>query len=368
MGVTDMHALTLMDKFGVLTRGIIHVGASWGQEFPAYRDSTAKTVLYIEPIDDIFDRLKANVSGAEGHHAIQALCSNRSGQKVNFNIANNGGESSSILPLGNHAELLPHIEYVDTQKIATTTLDRLLKGRWDPSELNLLVIDAQGADLLVLQGAKQLLKHVDGVYVEASEIPLYEGGCTWHEIVDFLRPFGLNMKMINIGTKHWGNAFFLKDSSTLDAMPLTERKAPGPNIALNCPASQSSYYQDNQRLSSDRAVSGSKSGLSAFHTAKEDNPWWQVDLEKIHKLSEIRVYNRMDAASGRANFLKVKISTDGKKWRQVHDQAGVAFGGIDGRPAIISLDKQRARFVKIELGREGFLHLDEVEVYGERSR
>ena len=76
----------------------------------------------------------------------------------------------------------------------------------------------------------------------------------------------------------------------------------------------------------------------------------------------------MDAASGRANFFRVKISTDGRKWREVHNQAGVAFGGIDGRPAIISLAKPRARFVKIELGREGFLHLDEVEVYGERSR
>jgi len=115
MGVTDVHALTLMDKFGVLTRGIIHVGASWGQEFPAYRDSTAKTVLYIEPIDDIFDRLKANVSGTEGHHAIHALCSNRTGQKVNFNIANNGGESSSILPLGNHAELLPHVRQASSR-------------------------------------------------------------------------------------------------------------------------------------------------------------------------------------------------------------------------------------------------------------
>jgi len=97
-----MHALTLMEKFGVLTRGIIHVGASWGQEYRAYRDSGAKTVLYIEPIDEIFERLKANVSGTEGHHAIRALCSNLSGQKVNFNIASNGGESSSILPLGNH--------------------------------------------------------------------------------------------------------------------------------------------------------------------------------------------------------------------------------------------------------------------------
>ena len=208
---------------------------------------------------------------------------------------------------------------------------------------------------MVLQGAKKLLKHVDGIYVEASEIPLYEGGCTWHEIVEFLRPFGFNMKMINIGIKTLGgNAFFIRDSATLEAKPLTEREAPGPNIALNCLASQSSYYQDNPRLSSDHAVSGSKSGLSAFHTAKEDNPWWQVDLEKIHKLDEIRVYNRMDAATGRANFLQIKISTDGKKWRLVHDQAGVAFGGIDGRPAIISLQKPRARFVRIELGREGF--------------
>lgn len=363
-----MQALNLMEKFGVLTRGVIHVGAGWGPEFSAYRDSTANTVLYIEPMNEAFEQLRQQVMGSEGHHAIHALCSDRSGKKVDFKITNNNGRFSSMLPLGSYAESFPHIKHVRSQKLVTSTLDNLLKGSWDPSQINLLVISAQGADLMVLQGAKKLLKHIDAVYVDVTDSSLYEGGCTWQEVVEFLRPFGLDMKMMNLGNKHSGHAFFLKNSATLEGMPLTEQEPPGVNIALNCAASQSSYYQGNQELASGRAVSGSKNGLSSFITAKEDNPWWQLDLEKPHKLNEIRLYNRMDAASERANFIKVKISTDGKKWRQVHDQAGVAFGGIDGRPAIISLDKQRARFVKIELGREGFLHLDEVEVYGERSR
>jgi hypothetical protein len=40
-----MEALQLLSSFGVSPTGIIHVGANYGQEFEAYRDSGAKTVV-----------------------------------------------------------------------------------------------------------------------------------------------------------------------------------------------------------------------------------------------------------------------------------------------------------------------------------
>lgn len=100
-------------KFGIRPRGIIHVGANYGQEFDAYRSSLAETVLYIEPISGVFESLRDKVEQEPGHHAIRAVCSDKSGEVVTFNIASNSGQSSSILELGNHAKLYPNIVYED---------------------------------------------------------------------------------------------------------------------------------------------------------------------------------------------------------------------------------------------------------------
>ena len=45
-----MQALRILNRFGIIPFGIIHVGANDGAEFEAYRDARAETVVYIEPI------------------------------------------------------------------------------------------------------------------------------------------------------------------------------------------------------------------------------------------------------------------------------------------------------------------------------
>ena len=100
-----------------------------------------------------------------------------------------------------------------------------------------------------------------------------------------------------------------------------------------------------------------------FHTDIEDDPWWQVDLEDIRPLNEVRIYNRMDSARERARTLTVMVSADGKHWTTVHDQAGYTFGGADGRPLRVMLDGVPARYVRLQLAERNYLHLDEVQVF-----
>ena len=110
---------------------------------------------------------------------------------------------------------------------------------------------------------------------------------------------------------------------------------------------------------------GVKDGKWGFHTDNEDKPWWQVDLGESRTLARVLVYNRTDrGTAGRAANLVLLVSDDGKAWREAYRHSGTEFlGQPDKKPLTIPLDGAKARFVRIRLPGQGFLHLDEVEVY-----
>ncbi|MBE3098776.1 MAG: SUMF1/EgtB/PvdO family nonheme iron enzyme [Planctomycetes bacterium] len=112
-------------------------------------------------------------------------------------------------------------------------------------------------------------------------------------------------------------------------------------------------------------VDGVKNGNFGFHTGREDKPWWQVDLEKVQALDRVVVWNRCNTASERAASLRVLLSSDGNAWRQAYQHDGTTFYGVkDQIPLTVPLQGAEARFVRIQLAENTWLHLDEVEVFG----
>jgi FkbM family methyltransferase len=359
-----MIAVNLMRDHRCAIDGIIHVGANTGLEAEDYYTCGASTCLYVEPIPHIFQSLQKNISKYQTHFAVNALCSNVDGEELQFNVSNNTG-SSSIFRLGRHAEIYPETKYVDGFRMRTETLDRIVHSQFPSTRFSLLVIDTQGAELKVLQGAKTVLQMVDGVFVEVSEIPLYEHGCTFNEVTEFLRSFGFWPKWLSIGRKRWGDAFYLSDRC-FEAPDRVEILAPSENLALNRRARQSSLSKWSHSDDAQGAVNGIRTGRYGFCTDIEDNPWWEVDLGTSKPIAEIRVYNRLEDGWGdRARTLLILLSLDGSSWWEVHNQAGRTFGGIDGRPLRAIFDSAlTARFVRLQLNERQYLHLDEVEVYG----
>jgi len=109
---------------------------------------------------------------------------------------------------------------------------------------------------------------------------------------------------------------------------------------------------------------GIKDGQWGFHTSQIQEPWWQVDLGGVYQLARVAVWNRTDAAE-RARRLIVRLSRDGKEWITVYQHRGEVFYGVkDGQPLEVLLSGASARFVRVQLPEHGFLHLDEVEVFG----
>jgi FkbM family methyltransferase len=343
-------------------KGIIHVGANIGQERASYRNAKPDICVYIEPIPAVYEQLANNLREIPNHYPVQALCSNLDNEEITFNIASNSGESSSIFGLGKHEQLYPQINYVESLKIRSKTLDSLIEEKFPEKNFNVLVINTKGAELKVLKGSHKLLENsISCIYVEVSEDPLYEGGCTFEEVAEFLKPYGFKQKYMGLNHMNWGNAFFAKN--VIKSIP----SPPGENLALNKPAQQSSLSKWSQPSDAQGAVNGIKTGGFNFHTDKDINPWWQVDLQDVYRLSEVRVYNRVDSGCDRVSNLQVSVSQDGYNWQQVYfNESNSIFGGIDGDPLIVPIDCQIGRYIRLQLNEENYFHLDEVEAYGQK--
>ncbi len=112
------------------------------------------------------------------------------------------------------------------------------------------------------------------------------------------------------------------------------------------------------------ACDGVRNGKYGFHTARQKNPWWQIDLLQAVPLEEVLIFNRCDGAQQRALQLKVLLSDDGKSWTVAYQHDGTPFmGHSDNRPLSVELNGEKARFLRIQLPGDTYLHLDEVEIY-----
>ena len=98
-------------------------------------------------------------------------------------------------------------------------------------------------------------------------------------------------------------------------------------------------------------VDGIKNGKWGFHTENEENPWWQVDLEKPRPLDRIVLYNRCDECGPRNSRILVLASDDADNWRQLYQHDGTVFNGhTDGKPMVATLDGARAMGLTLAAG------------------
>tara|TARA_R100000306_G_scaffold889_2_gene2386 strand:+ start:37315 stop:39309 length:1995 start_codon:yes stop_codon:yes gene_type:complete len=136
------------------------------------------------------------------------------------------------------------------------------------------------------------------------------------------------------------------------------------NIALYKPTKQSSVFEVS---SANRAVDGNKDGnwhnRSVTATHGTNNPWWEVDLLGIYKISSITIYNRTDCCPERLNNFTIRVSNQPLKGRnggQVFNNDRSTFNGNKTFTGNVE-----GRYISIQLEGNGILSLAEVEVKGE---
>jgi FkbM family methyltransferase len=175
-----------------LLRGIVHVGANSGQERALY-DSYRLPVLWIEPIPEVFATLQRNIASYPDQRAVQALVADTDGTEVNFHVASNEGASSSMLEMASHKDLWPTVGFSRSVRMTTTTLPRVVEtAGLDMTRYNGLIMDTQGSELLVLQGALPLLHHFDFVKTEVADFESYKDCCQLSDLGPFMDQNGFD--------------------------------------------------------------------------------------------------------------------------------------------------------------------------------
>jgi FkbM family methyltransferase len=192
----------LVDSFmakipGFKPRVIVHVGANAGREMGRYESFHPRQLILIEADGNLVKEMKTRWTkeppGSVERICIEALITDRDGQEVVFNYFNNRGASSSIF---RSTEALrtrwPGVrESGETKVMTSTRLDTALRlANLSPEELDVLVIDIQGAELLCLKGAGAYLDHVTFLEIEVSQEEIYAGGVLVSEVDKFLQGAG----------------------------------------------------------------------------------------------------------------------------------------------------------------------------------
>jgi hypothetical protein len=146
---------------------------------------------------------------------------------------------------------------------------------------------------------------------------------------------------------------------------------PGRLVSKGKPATQSSICKwslgDTVESDAAGAVSGKKDGEHHFHTDREHNPWWMVDLEEVVPVIGVCIYNRLKPriTAERANRILVEMGGSPTSLVPVYQRMERrAFGGADGHPLELLFEPPiSARYVRLSLPGIQELHLDQVEVY-----
>lgn len=201
----------LFKEYNINPTGVLHIGASEGQEAEVYDQLGIKKMVFIEAIPDVFLKLKQHISRYPDALALNACISNVDGQKVKFNISNNDGQSSSMLEFGTHSEEHPTVKFIDQIECTTTRIDTLFDTELVDliDRLDFLNIDLQGCELLALQGMGDLLKQFKWAYLEVNQQELYKGCALIGEVDQYMKSFGFERVETKMTDHGWGDALYI---------------------------------------------------------------------------------------------------------------------------------------------------------------
>ena len=188
-------------------RGIVHIGAHYGEEIQEYVDNGIQKITVFEPLSKNFNILSQRMqhvnADIQGH---QVALGSKKGNATMF-LSSNEAQSSSILKPKQHLELHPDVSFNGTEQVEVSLLDD-----YDIGESNFINIDVQGYELEVFKGGKKTLEKIDYIYCEVNRDEVYEGNAMVEDLDEFLSSYGFE----RVETKWpetyytWGDALYIK--------------------------------------------------------------------------------------------------------------------------------------------------------------
>lgn len=221
----------LFDKKSELI--LFDIGACEGLSSVKYLSIFPKSTIYtFEPLPKNYEKVLANKEkyklknllpfelglSSETGNATFYVSSGKPPNKDNpkDNSTDFGNKSSSLFKPGKTKEVHPWLEFKETVTIKTETLFNFCEIENIPA-IDFIHMDVQGAELLVLEGAKKMLTNIKSIWLEVEKIELYEKQALKEDIEKFLTKHNficLLNKMNHIaGDQFWVNKNYYNNLS-----------------------------------------------------------------------------------------------------------------------------------------------------------
>ena len=153
---------------------VLDVGANAGQYGTMLREQGfAGRLVSLEPVAEAFAVLTGLAAADGAWEAVCVAASDEDGE-ITLNVT---GDSRSSSVLSRNERFADKAGWApkETRRIAARRLDGLIDGLLGPGERAFLKLDVQGYERHVLDGAGGLLARFEGIELELSVTPLYDG-------------------------------------------------------------------------------------------------------------------------------------------------------------------------------------------------
>lgn len=214
--VFEITAERIHDYLGIPRNQVLTwciVGGYLGLEVPKILRAYPRVKIDIfECSRRYFPALARKFSSNKRVDVVNRAVSAQSGNLTFFETTLSG--SGSVLALGEAHKEFYGSEQAESFEVEAITLDSFYEDALTHRHIDVLQIDVQGAEMLVLQGAIQVLARTRSVFVEVSQVKdLYHQSVTFSELSIFLEQQGFQLCLLGSDVNGTGNALFLKSSA-----------------------------------------------------------------------------------------------------------------------------------------------------------
>lgn len=197
------------DFFGIKCNGVLHIGASIGEELDFYESRNLGKILYVEANPKVHEQLVERILQASKALDVRTFCFAASDEEkiLDFYLTSNL-KSSSILQMAEHRELYPLITNNGTISVQAKRVDSVL-SQDDLKDVNAMVLDIQGAELKALKGCETLLNQIDFIITEVHFGELYHGSPRIESLDNLLHTKGFRRVDTISNARNWGDALYI---------------------------------------------------------------------------------------------------------------------------------------------------------------
>lgn len=170
---------------------VLDVGANTGQYGQRLRRSGFDgRIISFEPQSTAHGALCLAAAQDPAWTVAPRMAVGDSDQTLTLNLSAESDMSSALPMTEEMTDLLDSAAYTGTETAPQARLDRMLDRFAGPRDRVLLKSDTQGYDRQVLDGARDVLDHIQAIQLELSIVPVYVGEPSWRQMTDHLETLG----------------------------------------------------------------------------------------------------------------------------------------------------------------------------------